>query len=475
MTASEVINLSARGMLAAYAAKDLSPVEVTRALLSRIERVNPIINAFHHVQDEAALAAARASEARWLKGEPQGLLDGVPTAIKDVLLMEGVPVYRGSAANNADEVGPARSNAPCVDRLIEHGAIILGKTTMCDHGMLASGHSSQFGTTRNPWNREKNCGGSSSGSAAAVAAGIGPITVGTDIVGSIRNPASFCGLTGLKPSYGRVPFHPQTSPAVCAGPIARDVADAALMLNVLCLPDARDGTALRHEDVDYTAAPDGSLRGLRVGILDGPGFGPSLQAIVRAHFRSAVEVFAAAGAEPVELPPPFDAHDADCAERFYKVRTLAELDLLPPDIQARSPVVLAWADAARAYSAVEHYNDYLGTQALRSRLLDAIDGFDFLILPTVPVLPYAADNPGLDDGDIFSPWSNTFPFNLTQQPAISVPCGWTEDTLPVGLQIVGHRFDDVGVLRAARSFEIASGYSMRRIPEHLDLENDPTK
>ncbi|NIA68522.1 amidase [Pelagibius litoralis] len=456
-------------MLAAYASKDLSPVEVTEAMLSRIERVNPIINAFHYVQADTALDAARASESRWANGKPQGLLDGVPTAIKDVLMMKGLPIYRGSAANNAEELGPAESNAPCVERLIEHGAIILGKTTMCDHGMLASGYSSQFGTTRNPWNTSRNCGGSSSGSAAAVAAGIGPVTIGTDIVGSIRNPASFCGLTGHKPSYGRVPCYPQTSPSVCAGPIARDVTDAALLLNVLCLPDARDVSALKYEDVDYTAKLDGSLRGLRIGVLGGLGFGAPLQNAVRERFSAAVDVFAAAGAELVELTPPFDANDADCAERFYQVRSLAELEQLPPGIQARSPVINAWTEAARSYTAAMHYEDYLGTQALRQRLLEVINGFDFLILPTMPVLPYAADNPGLDDGDTFAPWSNTFPFNLTQQPAISVPCGWVENNLPVGLQIVGQRYDDVGVLCAARSFEIASGLPIRPIPEELDL------
>lgn len=455
-------------MLAAYAAKDLSPVDATQVMLSRIEEVDPLINAFHHVQAETALEAARASEMRWAKGEPQGLLDGVPTAIKDALLMKGVAVYRGSAANNAEKAGPAQSDAPCVERLIEHGAVILGKTTMCDHGMLASGYSSKFGTTRNPWNLQKNCGGSSSGSAAAVAAGIGPITIGTDIVGSIRNPASFCGLTGHKPSYGRVPFHPQTSPAVCAGPIARNVADAALLLNVLSQPDPRDGTALKFEKVDYLASLDGSLRGLRIGVLVQMGFGPPLQNAVRDHFQAAVEVFADAGAELVELPPPFEADEANCAERFYQVRALADLEALPPEIQARGAVIMAWAEAARSYSATEHYRDYLDTQALRSRLLETINGFDFLILPTVPVLPYAADNPGLDDGDIFSPWSNTFPFNLTQQPAISVPCGWADDNLPVGLQIVGHRYDDTGVLRAAACFEIASGHRPRHIPLHLD-------
>jgi aspartyl-tRNA(Asn)/glutamyl-tRNA(Gln) amidotransferase subunit A len=468
VSTSEIINLTARGLLKAYAAKELSPVDVTEIMLARIEAINPAINAFHHVQSDRAMEAARASEARWVQGAPQGLLDGVPTAVKDGLMMKGVPVYRGSAANGVEMTGPAEIDAPCVERLVEHGAIILGKTTMCDYGMLASGYSSKFGPTRNPWNLSKNCGGSSSGSSAAVAAGIGPLTVGTDIVGSVRNPASFCGLVGHKPSYGRVPYHPQTSPALCAGPIARDVSDAALLMSVLSLPDPRDGTALKAEDIDYCEQLDGSLRGLRIGVLEELGFGAPLDDAVREHVRKAVDVFSSAGAEAEEISAPFGAEDADFAERYYQVRALSELDLLPADVQSRAEVIKVWTEPARGYSAIDHHRDYAGTQALRSRLLETIRDFDFLVLPTVPVLPYAAENPGLDNGDIFAPWSNTFPFNITEQPAISVPCGWTGDNLPIGLQIVGHRYDDIGVMCTARAFEVASGIKPRAIPERLD-------
>ncbi len=467
MSSADIINLSAHDLLRLYKKRDLSPLEVTKVMLERIEAVNPVINAFHYVQHDVALEAAKRSEERWAAGNPRGLLDGVPTAVKDGLLMKGIPIYRGSAANAADRIDPPSTNAPCVDRLLEHGAILLGKTTMCDYGMLASGYSSKFGPTRNPRNLEKNSGGSSSGSAAAVAAGIGPLTVGTDIVGSVRNPASFCGLVGHKPSYGRVPYHPQMSPALCAGPIARNVEDAALLLTLLALPDCRDIASLPYQEVDYTQHLQGGLKGLRVAVLDGMGFGPALDETVRKHFRTGVEVFSRAGAEMEEIPSPCDADDGRAGEGFYMVRALTEFDQHPVGVQARAEVIRTWTNPARALSASDHHRDFARTQQMRARLLEAVQGYDILVLPTVPVLPYAAENPGLDDGDTFAPWSNTFPFNLTEQPAISLPCGWSDDNLPVGLQIVGHRHDDLAVLRTAAAFEAALGLAQPRIPEQL--------
>lgn len=464
MRDADILNMSARALVARYRAGDLSPVTVTETMLARIEAVDPKINAFHLVQPDAALAA----EARWRKGDPAGLLDGVPTAVKDGLMLEGVPVYRGSAANGADRTGPAAFDAPVVARLREHGAVILGKTTMCDYGMLASGYSSKFGPTRNPWNTALTSGGSSSGSAAAVAAGIAPVIVGTDIVGSVRNPASFCGLVGHKPSFGRVPCYPQQSPAVCAGPIARDVEDAALLLNVLAQPDARDPAALAYDGTDYTAALERPLTGLKVGVLHGLGFGPPLADAVRDRFDAAVAVFARAGAEIDLLAAPFASDDHAAVERFYQVRALAELDLLAPEIQAKATVVKTWTDPARAWSATAHYRDFLATQAMRATLYALCRPYDIVLLPTVPVPPYGAENPGLDNGDIFAPWSNTYPFNLTEQPACSVPCGWTDAGAPVGLQIVGRRYDDAGVLATARAYEIAAGYTPRPVPALAD-------
>ena len=459
MNESNLWSLSATELRNAYMAKTLSPVEVLESNLARITTLNPKVNAFHLLMEENTLLSAKKSEKRWLKDSPSGLLDGIPTAIKDGLFMSSIPIYRGSLANNANSNIPT-SNAPVVDRMIDSGAIILGKTTMCDYGMLASGYSSKFGPTRNPWNLDFNSGGSSSGSAAAVAAGMCPVVVGTDIVGSIRNPASFCGLYGHKPSFGRVPFYPQSSPAVCAGPIARSVEDMALLLNVISAPDSRDPTALPYNKVDYMEAIKGKVEGLKIGFMPNIGFGPTPDDEVIKLCSEAVKSFKKMGNEITVINAPFSQEDIVKGENFYRTRALAELALLPPEVQASGEVINAWAQKAKGYTGVDHYRDYLGTQELRSRMFEAMKDYDLLLLPTVPIPPYKAENPGLDSGDIFAPWCNTFVFNLTQQPASSVPCGRTLAGLPVGLQIVGRPHDDVGVLRAANAFENTGMYKV---------------
>lgn len=455
----KIANMQAVELSEQYNSGTLSPVTVAEVMIERINRLNPKINAFHHIAIDSALKAAHEAEKRWKDGRPLSLIDGVPTAIKDGLLMKGVPVYRGSMANAAEKQN-WDIDAPVVSRLLENGAIILGKTTMCDYGMLASGYSSKFGPTRNPWNLDHNSGGSSSGSAAAVAAGICPIIVGTDIVGSIRNPASFCGLYGHKPSFGRVPFYPQTSPSVCAGPIARSVADAARLLTIISQPDGRDPTALPFVDINYEEALKGEQKKQKIGFMRDIGFGPTPNEEVLKLCEEAIKTFEKMGNQVKDVSPPFNNEDLTKAENFYRTRTLAELDLLPAETRNKADVINNWADEAKNYTGIDHYGDYLATQDLRSRMFMAMGDHDLLILPTVPIPPYAAKNPGLDDGDIFSPWCNTFVFNLTQQPAISIPCGQTSSGLPVGLQIVGRGHDDIGVLRAAKAYEDVSQYKI---------------
>ena len=452
MDDTKISNMTALELTEQYSLARLSPVTVTEAMLDRINRINPKINAFHHISTDKALKSAREAEKRWKDGKPLSPIDGVPTAIKDGLLMKGIPVYRGSVANAA-EMQEWNADAPVVLRLEENGAVILGKTTMCDYGMLASGYSSKFGPTRNPWSLDHNSGGSSSGSAAAVAAGLCPIIVGTDIVGSIRNPASFCGLYGHKPSFGRVPFYPQTSPSVCAGPIARSVADAARLLTIISRPDKRDPTALPFANVNYEDAIKSESTKFKIGFMRNIGFGPSPHDEVLKICEAAVKVFEVLGNEIRDILPPFKNEDIKKAENFYRTRTLAELDLLTPETRAKAEVINTWASEAQNYSGMDHYRDYLGTQDLRSRMFSAMEGYDLLLLPTVPIPPYKAENAGLDNGDIFAPWCNTFVFNLTQQPAISVPCGKTSTGLPVGLQIIGRVQEDICVLRAAKTYE----------------------
>jgi aspartyl-tRNA(Asn)/glutamyl-tRNA(Gln) amidotransferase subunit A len=239
--------------------------------------------------------------------------------------------------------------------------------------------------------------------------------------------------------------------------VARTVVDATLLMNVMVQPDPRDPTALPSNPVDYGAASKGGCSGLRIAVMENIGFGPATNAEVLTLFRAAVERFRAMGNSVEEIAAPFTQEDLQKGERFYQVRALAEMDLLPPDVQALGKVIKDWVEPARAYTGSDHYRDYLGTQELRVTMLDAMRGYDLLLLPTVPVPPYAAENPGLDDGDTFAPWCNTFVFNLTQQPAVTVPSGRTAGGLPVGLQIVGRRDDDIRVLKAALAHEAAAG------------------
>lgn len=452
---AEYRRLTATQLRAAYGERRLSPVEVTEAALAVIAEEDPKLNAVQHLDAEGARAQARASEARWRKGEPAGALDGVPTLMKDGLWMKGVPVYRGTAALARHAVVPD-SDSPPVARMREDGAILLGKTTMCDLGMFGSGYSSQFGPTRNPHDPARTSGGSSSGSAAAIASGMIPVAIGTDIVGSIRQPAAFCGLVGHKPSYGRVPTWPNSSPAAVAGPLARTVADAALLLDTLARPDARDFACLAHEPQPWTAGLDRPVAGLRIGYLPALGFGPGPDPQVAKAVALAVDRLRALGCKVTELAAPFAEGDQQPGEDFYRMRPYSELSVVSDEDRAAATAITAWSDPAGGYSGVDYHRLFLKTQVLRERMLAVIDGFDFLALPTSSILPFPAELPGPEGMSTFAAWTNTFLFNLTEQPAVSMPCGRSAEGWPIGFQIVGHRFDDRGVLAMAAAFEAAA-------------------
>lgn len=455
--------LGARALADQYRKGALSPLEVAHAVLEAIERIDSVINAVPLPLAEPALAQARVSETRWRQGTSIGPFDGVPTLIKDGLPMRGLPVRRGSRAHAREAPAPTE-DAPCVARLQEAGAVILGKTSMCDYGILPSGYSSQYGPTRNPWDPTRTSGGSSSGSAAVVAAGLVPFTVGTDIVGSIRQPASYCGLAGHKSSYGRVPYHPQNSPSLVAGPMAREVADAALLMTLLCKPDARDITSLPPDGTDYGAElSEADAAGLRIGVLPALGLGHAPSATVSTVLQASAACLQAQGAELVPRAVPFSPEDLDCAERFYQVRALSELELLPDDVQRQAEVLHTWCAPARAYGATAHYRDYLGLLALRRRTMELMDDIDYLLLPSAPIAPPPAELPASDPDRLFDDWAYTFLFNLSEQPAASINGGFDADGLPVGVQIVGRRYDDVGVLRLASVFERARPEAARPV------------
>jgi len=457
--ASELFHLSADELLIGFRSRELSPLEVIRSILGRIDAVNPAVNALAFVDAEAALVAARASEERWRKHQPVGLLDGVPVTLKDSIAAAGTPSFHGSNAANVAGV-PDAFDAPVAARLKEAGAIVLGKTTMSDFGLIPSGISSRFGVTRNPWDLARNSGGSSSGAAAAVATGIGPLAVGTDGGGSIRIPAAFCGVFGMKPSYGRVPLH---DPALCivAGPITGSVADAALMMNVITRPDAQDFSALPHDPRDYREGLEGGVRGARVGLLEDIGFGLKVEPQVRDKLMQAARVFEQLGAVVEPIAPLFAESPEPDFDRVLHIGTYLHFSTMTPAQQeAMLPVLTRWCRHENAESKQLLMQSLENFGAIRRATLAPFATQEFVLAPVMAVLPFAADLPWTPGGTAHNPFC--FPFNMSEQPAASIHGGFSREGLPVGLQIIGRRFDDRGVLRAAHAYDQATGFLARR-------------
>lgn len=445
-------DLTAHELWLGYRTGRLSPVEATQAALARIAAWEPKINAMYVIDAAGALAQARAAEKRWRAGRPLSPLDGVPLTIKDNIATRGVPTPIGTAAA---VLAPAVADMPPAARVREAGCVILGKTTMPDFGMLASGVSSLHGISRNPWNPARNTAGSSSGAGAAVAAGYGPLALGTDIGGSVRLPAAYNGIFALKPSLGRVPINPPWLGRV-TGPMTRTAMDAALLMNVLVRPDARDYMALPPQDVDYTKLLDGEVRGKRIGLVLDIGHGTAPQPAVRDAVERAAHAFARAGAR-VELVRPFvNAAMIAGLDTLFRARAWADFELMPRERQDKLlPFLATWIRSAATLTAGDAMRALAQVFAIREAAVAATEPFDFLLTPTSPIVAYAADEacPGNDVANAFGHLCFTAPFNMSEQPAASVCCGYDADGLPIGLQIVGHRFDDVGVLRMAHLYE----------------------
>ncbi|WKB51398.1 amidase [Eleftheria terrae] len=443
--------LTAAELAALYRRRAASPVEVTRAALAHIASWEPHLRAAYALDPEAALAQAAAAEARWLRGEPQGPLDGVPAMLKENIATRGVPVPLGTAAT---ELRPAAEDAPPAARLREAGTVLLGKTTMPDYGMLSSGLSSFHPLTRNPWQLDRNPGGSSSGAAAAAAAGYAPLHVGTDIGGSIRLPAGWCGLFGLKPSLGRIPIDPPY-PARVAGPMTRTVRDAALMMQALTLPDWRDHMSLPYERIDWLQL-ERPLRGLRIGLWLDAGWGTAVAGEVAEAVCSAARAFEAAGAIVEPLAPWADRSVIEGIDRFWRTRFWIEMSRLPEERRARVlPFIRAWAEGGAEHSGEAVFQGYSETLNLRAATVAATRHFDYVLSPTAPMPAFAAELPCPTD-DVTRPFDHiafTLAFNMSEQPAASINCGYTGDGLPIGLQIAGRRFDDLGVLQMAQAWE----------------------
>ncbi len=443
-------DLSATELLDAYRKKELSPVGVVEAVLARISAWEPHLKAMYTLDAEDALASARASEARWQKGEPAGVLDGVPVTIKENIATKGVPVPLGTAAT---ELKPAAADAPPSARLREAKAIILGKTTMPDYGMLSSGLSSFHALTRNPWDLSKGPGGSSSGAGAAAAAGYGPLHVGTDIGGSVRLPAGWCGIATLKPTLGRIPIDPPFYGRV-AGPMTRTVTDTALMMSVLSLPDARDHMSMPYEKLDWLAL-DRDLKGLRIGLLLEAGFGLPVEPAVKAAIEAAAKAFEEAGAIVTPMKPFATREMMDGLDRYWRMRSLIDIRALSPERRASIlPFIRSWAEGAEGSDGEAIYHGNAQIMAMRAAANAAIQPYDYILSPVSPVPAFPAElpTPTNDHNRPLEHIGFTVPYNMSEQPAASVNCGYV-DGLPIGLQIAGKRFDDLGVLRLARAYE----------------------
>jgi aspartyl-tRNA(Asn)/glutamyl-tRNA(Gln) amidotransferase subunit A len=445
-------NLSATELLAAYRSKALSPVEVVRDVLKHIGAWEPHLHATYALDAEAAMTQAEASQARWLKGQPQGALDGVPVTIKENIATKGVPVPLGSAAT---ELVPAAQDAPPAARLREAGAVILCKTTMPDYGMLSSGLSSFHPLTRNPWDLSKNPGGSSAGSGAAAAAGYGPLHVGTDIGGSVRLPAAWCGIFALKPSLGRVPIHPPYAGRV-AGPMTRTVADAALMMATMSLPDARDTMSLPWQDIAWQQL-DRPLKGLRIGLWMDAGWGLPVDPEVHDAVTAAARAFESAGATVQPLQSFTTRAMADGMDRFWRCRSWMDISAMSAEGQARVlPYIVDWARGGAGLSGEQVFSAYSQMAAIRDATVAACRPFDYVLSPTSPVVTFPAEwaGPTNDPARPLEHIAFTLPFNMSEQPAASINCGCTKGGLPIGLQIAGVRFDDLGVLQVSRAWEL---------------------
>ena len=455
---TELHDLPAHDLIAAYRQRKLSPVEVTQAVLAHIERWEPHIRATYLLRPEMALAQARESEARWLRGEPKGALDGVPSTIKENIATEGDPTPLGTAAV---ELVPAAADAPPAARMREAGAVIVAKTTMPDYGMLSSGLSTFHPLSRNPWDVSKGPGGSSAGGGAAAAAGYGPLHIGTDIGGSLRLPASWCGIFSLKPSLGRIPIDPPYT-GRAAGPMTRTVADAALMMQVLSQPDARDSMSLPYQDIAWSqfnqlAERPRSLQGLKIGLLLDAGCGLPVEPEVKAAVERAAQLMEAAGATIVPMAPFMTQAMLDGMDHFWRMRSHIDLQALPAARRDKVlPYIRTWADSAAGMSGTEVFNASHQFHLTRVNTVKACSAFDYVISPVAPNVAFQAELPS-PTNDPLRPLEHigfTVPFNMSEQPAASVNCGYTRAGLPIGLQIAGARFDDLGVLQVAHAFEL---------------------
>jgi aspartyl-tRNA(Asn)/glutamyl-tRNA(Gln) amidotransferase subunit A len=457
--ADDIAFLPATRLIELYRTKQLSPVAVMTETLARLERYEGALNAFVLYDPQSAMAAASASEARWQQGAPRGLLDGIPVALKDTVLTRGWPRLMGSRTIDPNQAWT--EDAPVTARLRDAGAVFFGKTTTPEFGWKGATDSPLTGITCNPWNLERTPGGSSGGSAASVVAGICPLAVGTDAGGSIRIPASFCGIFGLKPTFGRVAVYPQGAFGDVAhvGPMTRTVDDAALMLDAIKGPDSRDWFSLPDDGISYRErVREGSLRGKRIALSPSLGYAEPAPT-VRAAVERAAQVFAGLGAV-VEEADPFVETPMPVFETLALGGFWALLRAQTPEAVAlMDPALVALCRRGAAVTQEQYVEAVAKRVALGQALRQFFDRYDLLLSPTMPI-PAAYAEPRHDDlphaGNSWNWVVYTYPFNLTKNPSASIPCGF-DGGLPVGLMVTGPLYDDLSVLQACRAYEAAGG------------------
>jgi aspartyl-tRNA(Asn)/glutamyl-tRNA(Gln) amidotransferase subunit A len=444
----------------AYASRELSPVEVVQSCLERIADDEPILNAFVGVDAEAALQEARSSERRWQTQSILGPLDGIPTVIKDTMAFRGWPTRKGSRQTDPTKV--STEDAPAAARLRESGVVFLGKTTTPEFGWKGVGDSPLTGITRNPWDTERTTGGSSAGSAAAVATGMTVLATGTDGGGSVRMPAAFCGIFGLKPTFSLVPVYPPSTGGTLShvGPMTRTVADAAAMMEVIARPDPREIYPVPDDPRPWVTDLEHGVDGVRIAYSPDYGYA-SVDPRIAAAVERAVAVLSDAGAVVEHIDPPFTDPREDFCTIWDGMLSMA-LWNVPADRLAESdPGLVATLNRGKALSA----HDYLAAEGSRLRLAESLtrlfDTFDLLVSPQMPTvaLPAATDVWDPATQDHWTQWTPfTYPHNLSRCPAASVPVGLTDDGLPMAMQIVGRHFEDRLVMRASHAYEMRSPF-----------------
>jgi aspartyl-tRNA(Asn)/glutamyl-tRNA(Gln) amidotransferase subunit A len=454
---TNIADLSSLALTQCYRSGALSPVDMARDALARIER-HAALNAFMPIEPEAVLAEAAASEARWRRGAPLGAIDGVLATIKDNIWLKGYPTRRGS---RTVEPVLAKADSPAVARLREQGAVFLGKTCMPEHGWIGTCHSPLTGVTRNPWNPDYTPGGSTGGGAVAALLRLGHFHLGTDGAGSLRIPASFSGVFGMKPSFGLVPLYPALLLNVLShqGPITRTVEEAARMLSVIARPDLRDMAAWNRPAPDFTIGLNDGVRGQRIALSLRLGQDITLDPDIENRLRKVARALEQAGAIVEEADPPLTGTREHIRAMWWPVAA-AIVDAVPP--ARRREMDSGFRKIAKRGLGLS-IADYLAAYAARSELYNAMREFhlryDLLLTPTMPVTALKVGKEMPEQGGFGDDWLNwapyTYPFNLTQQPAASVPCGLSRDGLPIGAQLVGPLGADLLVLKASRAVEQA--------------------